>query len=363
MNTIISIHLNGKAFQIEENGHDALKRYLEQAGQKLGEDPDTQEIISDLEQAIADKFSARLHEGKDVVTSDEIEEVLKEMGPVESGKTEEKTDDASTSEKTDAVPKRLYLVKEGAVIMGVCTGIAAYFGIDVVLVRLGFIILTFLTGGMAIVAYIVFALILPRANTPEDLAAAYGEPFNAKEVIDRANEAASRAKESAHRLASKYEWKSKYEWRSWKHEIRAQRRAARRAYHDGLRDGYRSPFYVIIKLIILFFFLSLFISLFSHGMILGWTVAPHMSVWLAAILLLFAYHIVMSPFRAYRYSYSCQQTGYAPYRYTIFAALIDVVGTVLFVLLLIYVYAHVPAVHDFVNSLPAQIQGWIEQAR
>lgn len=357
MNTIISIHLNGKAFQIEENGHEVLKKYLEQAGQKLGENPDTQEIISDLEQAIADKFSSRLHEGKDVVTADEIQEVLKEMGPVEAGKSEEvHHDDTQTSEKKTSVPKRLYLVKEGALIMGVCTGIAAYFGIDVVLIRLAFIILTFLTGGMAIVAYIILALILPRAKTPEDLAAAYGEPFNAKEVIDRANEAADRAKETAHRFASRYEW------RSWKREIKAQRRAARRAYHEGLHDGYRSPFYVIIKLIILFFFLSLFVSLFAHGVILGWIVAPYMPVWFAAILLLFAYHIVMSPFRALRYSTSCNHMGHAC-RNTILAAFIDTIGAILFVLLLVYVYTHVPAVHDFVNTLPAQIQGWFDQAK
>lgn len=44
---------------------------------------------------------------------------------------------------------------------GVCAGLADYFGVDVTLVRLLFVVATFL-GGPGILVYIVLALVLPE---------------------------------------------------------------------------------------------------------------------------------------------------------------------------------------------------------
>ena len=60
MNKVTTIHLRGKAYQIEEAGFAALRTYLDQAAEKLANDPDKDEIIADLEQAIAEKCTVYL---------------------------------------------------------------------------------------------------------------------------------------------------------------------------------------------------------------------------------------------------------------------------------------------------------------
>jgi phage shock protein PspC (stress-responsive transcriptional regulator) len=84
------------------------------------------------------------------------------------------------------VPKRLYQIRAGAMLSGVCAGLAAYLNIDVTIVRILFVVLTVLTGGLWILVYIAMMLVVPFANTGEEHAAAAGTPYNAQEVIDRA---------------------------------------------------------------------------------------------------------------------------------------------------------------------------------
>ena len=55
MQKVISINLNGNAYQLDESGYDALHEYLASAERALASNPDRAEIMADLEQAIADK--------------------------------------------------------------------------------------------------------------------------------------------------------------------------------------------------------------------------------------------------------------------------------------------------------------------
>ena len=57
--------------------------------------------------------------------------------------------------------KRLYRIREGRVVAGVCSGIAAYFGIDPTLVRLGFALLT-IFGGAGVLLYLVAWIVIPE---------------------------------------------------------------------------------------------------------------------------------------------------------------------------------------------------------
>src|SRR5271167_725589 len=84
MNTVIIINLNGNAFHLEEPGYQSLRAYLERAQSQLQQNPDKTEIMADLEQAIADKCAHFLLPHKNVVSAAEIDDVLKQMGPVET---------------------------------------------------------------------------------------------------------------------------------------------------------------------------------------------------------------------------------------------------------------------------------------
>jgi len=56
--------------------------------------------------------------------------------------------------------KRLYRSRKDRMIAGVCAGIAGYFNIDPVLVRLLWVIFTFM--GPGIIAYIIAMMIIPE---------------------------------------------------------------------------------------------------------------------------------------------------------------------------------------------------------
>lgn len=187
MHKVTTINLNGKAYQLEEKGYAELHSYLERATKALVTNPDKKEILADLEQAIADKCERFLSGTKDVISSDQIDTILAEMGPVQA---EDDTYEADSSDETRATesakPRKLYVIPKGGMIAGVCNGLAAYLGIDVTIVRLIFILLTIVSGGFWILLYVILAFVLPYANTDEQMAEAYGRRVTAQEIVEGA---------------------------------------------------------------------------------------------------------------------------------------------------------------------------------
>ncbi len=194
MQTVVTLSLNGKAFKLEEPAQARLRAYLDAAARALAQDPDRAEILADLEQAIGEKCAKTLSAHKDVVSAAEMEAIIVDMGPVEATGSVEPKPPAMP-----AAPRKLYQIREGSMLAGVCNGLAAYLGLDVTVVRVAFVVLTFLTGGFWILLYAVMWFMVPTAATFEQLAAARGEPFNAQQLMDRAKLKYSefRAKRSA----------------------------------------------------------------------------------------------------------------------------------------------------------------------
>jgi phage shock protein PspC (stress-responsive transcriptional regulator) len=291
MNKVITINLNGRAFLLEEGGYEKLQSYLQDARTRLGEDPDKEEIITDLEQAVAEKFSRFLTAGKTVVLEKEVDEVVKEMGQVEGPQKTDESAPSATQKETAGSPKRLYLVPEGALIRGVCTGLAAYFNADVTLVRVIFVILTILTHGLGIVVYLIMMIVVPRANTSKEKAQAFGQPFTAQEWVDR-------AKQEYHNFADKGEWKK------WRHEFKQYRREEkmkwRRQKYAGQAPGYSPFFGVLIAVLTLLWLLGL-LSLATKGMILGYAMPAGVPLWIGILVWLCLYSFVVWPFKAARW--------------------------------------------------------------
>src|SRR5580658_7430440 len=98
MNKVITINLGGNAYQLEEGGYDTLRAYLDSATARLQGNPDRDEIMADIEQAIAEKFRALLGSHKTVVQTGEVSAVLAEMGPIEVDSSNEGEADKSPKE-------------------------------------------------------------------------------------------------------------------------------------------------------------------------------------------------------------------------------------------------------------------------
>ena len=62
--------------------------------------------------------------------------------------------------------KKVYLSEKGKVFLGVCAGLSEYFGIDVSIVRLIFVISIFF-GGTGILIYLILFAILPKKDKNE----------------------------------------------------------------------------------------------------------------------------------------------------------------------------------------------------
>src|SRR5262249_25448105 len=155
---------------LEEPAYDAVRAYLEHAETTLADNPDKAEVLRDLEQAIADKCASYLSPVKSVVTAVEMKKILDEMGLVQGEGAS--AEGGQTPPPPGAGPRRLYRIRDGAQIAGVCAGLGAYFDIDVNWMRVLFLAATVLTSGFFIFVYIGMMFLIPSANTSEEWAAA-----------------------------------------------------------------------------------------------------------------------------------------------------------------------------------------------
>jgi phage shock protein C len=65
--------------------------------------------------------------------------------------------------------KRLYRIQDGRLVAGVCAGLAAYFGIDPTLVRVGFVVLTAF-GGLGALLYLGAWVVIPEETDGTSIA-------------------------------------------------------------------------------------------------------------------------------------------------------------------------------------------------
>jgi phage shock protein PspC (stress-responsive transcriptional regulator) len=368
MDTVIVVNLNGIAYHIEQPGYQALRAYLDAAQSQLKDNPDRAEILADLEQAIADKCGHYLTPHKNVVSSSEIGSVLKEMGPVQSDREggNGSASDAQASARTQAsggaapTARRLYQIREGAMLSGVCTGIAAFLNIDVTIVRVLFVVLVLLTGGLWIVAYIIMMFVIPFANTDEEHAAAAGSPFNAKEVVDRARKNYAQFKDDRewrrHWRQQRREWRRR--WRDgaywWGHNL--QRNVHQFSSHTGyfgqVFAGLMIPLLALVGMALFVFFITGLVSLTSTGVLFGWTVAQSIPLWAAALILCLVYGAVASPLHNMRRAFYLNRTGYpSPF----FAAWDSVFSLAALLLVGWLAYTHIPPVHALFQNFPDNI--------
>lgn len=172
MNKIITITINGVVFNIEENAYKNLENYLKEIKEHLGSSENKDEIISDIEANICEKFSEKINTENQSITELDVNDLIKIMGTVEDFDKELKDESSKEEQKS---PRKLYRNPDDEVIAGVCSGIAAYFGIDPVIIRLIFILSIF-AGGTGIIVYLILCIIMPEAKTSSQKLEMYGNP-------------------------------------------------------------------------------------------------------------------------------------------------------------------------------------------
>lgn len=185
MKKVINITLGGIVFAIEEDAYTALSKYLEAVKQNLSKNDDYTEISEDIEGAIAEKFVARKRNEKSAVSTTDVAEVTKEMGtPSDFGEGTTEDSEEESENETEHIKKRFYRDTDDEVLAGVASGIAKYFDIDPVIIRLVFVIST-LFNGFGVLAYIILWIVVPPAETTAQKFAMRGEKVTIKEITDQ----------------------------------------------------------------------------------------------------------------------------------------------------------------------------------
>lgn len=208
MKKSINITINNLIFQIEEDAYDLLDKYLISIKDYYGREKEGGEILFDIEASIAEKFSNKINKNKQVVNLGDVKEVIRVMGEVQefeqddlagsryddrrTTQDEEDTEDGGVLE--DVRIKKLYRDTDDQIIAGICSGIAIYFGVDPIFIRILFIIL-FFVNGVGLLIYVILWAIVPLAKTSTQKLEMRGRPINLKKIEQVVKEKSQMIKE------------------------------------------------------------------------------------------------------------------------------------------------------------------------
>ena len=404
MQRVVSINLNGNVYQLEENGYNALFAYLDAADAQLKDDPDRAQKIADLEARVAELCTACLAPHKTVVTSMEIDRIIAGLGPIpgqpageggrpagSAGQTTASTSGAGTRSSQPGFSwtpwvhgRRLYQIREGSMISGVCMGLAEYTRIDVTFIRIMFVLFALMSGGWGILAYAVLMFVVPRVDTRAEAIAhdasgtmpphrwpwddgwpwdKYGWPWDqpktprpqapqgppqasdtqsqARDTQQQARDAQQQARDARQQVVD-----ARQQARDARREWRAERRAARLAYHPV------SSFWGMFAMIVCVVFAFFWLSLWTRGrLFFGWPYFWGFPHWVGIIVFFMVLRLIFLPFhgpRWYGYGY-----GYGPYAHPHYGWIAMWNGLAWFVLMIFGLWAayrYVPEFRDFIHS-------------
>jgi phage shock protein PspC (stress-responsive transcriptional regulator) len=182
MRKTVSITVSGQLFHIEEQGFKKLDAYLDSIRLHFASYEDKNEIVSDIEGRIAEHFSEKVTKAKNVISENDVDDLIAHMGTVKDFEEFEGEAQAPTTGHDDfSAPKRLYRDPDNQMIAGVASGIANYFGIDPVIVRLVFAA-SLLFWGTGVLVYILLWIVMPEAKTTSDKVEMRGQQLTLKRI-------------------------------------------------------------------------------------------------------------------------------------------------------------------------------------
>lgn len=186
MKKTVTVNLDKTIFNIDDDAYEILDAYLKSLNDHFAHEEGGQEILNDIESRIAELFKERLGYGMQVITRQEVSEVIAIMGrpdeienPLEGETSDETTGEKDTDSNSNAdtlhnadtasesaTPRRrrLYRDPDNRILGGVASGIAYYIGIDVVLVRVILVLLLPLWAS-SIWIYLLLWICVPEART------------------------------------------------------------------------------------------------------------------------------------------------------------------------------------------------------
>ena len=164
MKKTLTINIGHSIFNIEEDAYDILNRYLDSIKNYFNKIDNDLDIIKDFELRIAENFSSKVSSSKQCIDLSDVKEVIEIMGSLDDFKEiYNDTDTENVKEKKKS--NKLFRDSSNRIIAGVCSGIAEYFKIDPIIVR----VLFFIAVPLNLIVYIIFWIGIPSKDFNPDL--------------------------------------------------------------------------------------------------------------------------------------------------------------------------------------------------
>ncbi len=175
MKKVININFQGRVVPIEETSYDLLKQYTDSLRNYFANEEGRDEIINDIESRISELFQERIKNGATCITDDDINGIINNIGrPQDLADADSASTDSSYTNKSQDTKgeyqqtaftsgKKLYRDANNKILGGVCSGIAAYFNIEPIIVRLVFVF-----SGIGFLAYILLWAFVPSSDSVQN---------------------------------------------------------------------------------------------------------------------------------------------------------------------------------------------------
>lgn len=184
MKRIEKINIAGFSFFVDEDAYDKIAKYISDIELKFKDEDGGNDIIQDIESRLAEIFNSMTINGQHPLTIENVTEAMAQMGDPNTDFSNDEGEKKASKRKN----RRLYRDTDNEMLGGVCSGIAAYFNIDVVWVRLLFVLL------FLFYIYIILWLVVPVANTAAKKLEMRGEPININNIRHTINKTYSDVK-------------------------------------------------------------------------------------------------------------------------------------------------------------------------
>ena len=166
MKETINVNIGTQSFTLDYDAYQTLRTYLEDVEARLG--ADDQEVMSDIENRIAEIFREKTPSPMMVVTIRTVRSAIEQMGrPEEFGEPRSTAD--SKEQKSQPIyttfeERRFRRPLNDRVVGGVCAGLANYFGVDTLLMRV-IALLLFCCAGLSLWVYVILWIVMPSEET------------------------------------------------------------------------------------------------------------------------------------------------------------------------------------------------------
>lgn len=172
------LSIGGSLFNIEQDAFERLESYTNSIREHFMDNPEKEEILRDIEGRIAENFSEVKSQ---IITLKEVESIIETIGTVEQFDGE-----VSNGKGGKTVPskKQLFRDKDNAMLAGVASGLEHFFGVNVIIIRILFILFVIFGGPAGVLIYMILMLVVPEAKTPSQKLAMRGDPVTLSAVAE-----------------------------------------------------------------------------------------------------------------------------------------------------------------------------------